>query len=408
MSDELGLGNFFEFCNNDAGFNTFLKGFNDYVEGDIKIEDLFSVDFLFEGKLDNCVVTNTYLTNQFLYQLLKLYSIATVNSTKVVCKHFGSISDICSGISMKSFIGNKLRRKKLVFKLSVQMICAVINFICSRYTLDWSGMDSGQVFSVSNTNAIRNLLNRMYKNLRKIFEDKHISFQDKQSFGVQNFEMTPIYEFFTTAVVKKASTALDDTNDVTVIAGGSGSNSDKHCISRTNRRACADKNLNPNFKIGSKRKASALSGSKSNNNHSNTKSLPRNKCKIAIWATAYKRKLTTIQNLKAKLREHESKVKKAYSSYMEKALAAAKKESDEIIQNLQSRVVEYEAKLIHRDEIHKQLNESYQRLKNDYECEVENHFNDVENILSKSCEQSFSSFTDNCPYLSKFYIILKR
>ena len=43
---------------NDAGFNTFLKGFNDYVEGDIKIEDLFSVDFLFKGKLDNCVVTN--------------------------------------------------------------------------------------------------------------------------------------------------------------------------------------------------------------------------------------------------------------------------------------------------------------------------------------------------------------
>ena len=41
--------------------------------------------------------------------MLKLYSIATVivNSTKVVCKHFGSISDICSGISMKSFIGNK-------------------------------------------------------------------------------------------------------------------------------------------------------------------------------------------------------------------------------------------------------------------------------------------------------------
>ena len=58
--------------------------------------------------------------------------------------------------------------------------------------------------------------------------------------------------------------------------------------------------------------------------------------------------------------------------------------------------------MIHRDEIHKQLKESYQRLKNDYECEVENHFNDVENILSKSCEQSFSSFTDNCPYLSKF------
>ena len=59
MSDELGLGKFFEFCNNDAGFNTFLKGFDDYVEGDIKIEDLFSVDFLFKGKLDNCVVTNT-------------------------------------------------------------------------------------------------------------------------------------------------------------------------------------------------------------------------------------------------------------------------------------------------------------------------------------------------------------
>ena len=187
-----------------------------------------------------------------------------------------------------------------------------------------------------------------------------------------------------------------------MIAGGSGSNSDKHCISRTNRRACADKNLNSNFKICSKRKASTLSGCKSNNNHNNTKSLPRNKCKIAIWATAYKRRLTTIQNLKAKLREHESKVEKAYSSYMEKALAAAKKESDEIIQNLQSRVVEYEAKLIHRDEIHKQLKESYQRLKNDYECEVENHFNDVENILSKSCEQSFSSFTDNCAYLSKF------
>ena len=171
MSDELGLGKFFEFCNNDAGFNTFLKGFNDYVEGNIKIEDLFSVDFLFKGKLDNCVVTNTYLTNQFLYQMLKLYSIATVNSTKVVCKHFGSISDICSGTSMKSFIGNKPRRKKLVFKLSVQMIYAVINFICSHYALDWSGMDSGQVLSVSNANTIRNLLNRMYKNLRKIFED---------------------------------------------------------------------------------------------------------------------------------------------------------------------------------------------------------------------------------------------
>ena len=136
MSDELGLGKFFEFCNNDAGFNSFLKGFNYYVEGDIKIEDLFSVDFLFKGKLDNCVVTNTYLTNQFLYQMLKLYSIATVNSTKVVCKHFGSISDICSGISMKSFIGNKPQRKKLVFKAAGSQKWNFSNF----FSYLWKGL----------------------------------------------------------------------------------------------------------------------------------------------------------------------------------------------------------------------------------------------------------------------------
>ena len=120
------------------------------------------------------------------------------------------------------------------------MICAVINFSCSRFALDWSGMDSGQLLSASNTNATRNLLYRIYKNLRKIFEDKHIiSFQDKQSFGVQNVDMTPIYEFFTSAVIKKARNGLDNTSDVTVIDKGSGSKSDKHCINRTSRRACS-------------------------------------------------------------------------------------------------------------------------------------------------------------------------
>ncbi len=71
LSARAGLSGFFEFCSKDFGFRDFISNFREYVNGDVNVEDLLSVDFLKNGVLKGCEYNGSII----LWLLLKTWDV---------------------------------------------------------------------------------------------------------------------------------------------------------------------------------------------------------------------------------------------------------------------------------------------------------------------------------------------
>jgi hypothetical protein len=335
------------------------------------------------GTIPNCTPNGKYMTNGFLFDLLKL-NIGVTYSKSV---HVRGV--VVGGIDCNDFVG--LKNKKPRFRASSEFVCTVFNYILQNSTLDWTGLDSSECLLVDKN--FRKNTKKMHDDIQAVMWNKRISKDEKAKFLDSNFDPGR-YENFS-QIVKKAKiedgTHVDSQDRMLdncskslttdVIIEGCQSEIVTRSKNAVDSTICA-KSCEVRVEIGVKRKRSLK---------------PKPRCKtpsiaykIPIWRSTYKSKLNQIKNLKKEVSDLKLQVSKANADLVD-SVRVENKYTQEIA-SLRETVDEYELELEKREEVISNWKQKYQNLKDDYESEAFKHSEEVsilrEELDSKETSES--------------------
>ena len=149
-----------ELCQKDSEFMSFLSDFHDHVEGEFALSDILSVNFLVNGEITNCTPSGKYMSNGFLFKLLKLHFSSTSRKT------VNSLGASIGSINFNTLIGYRRKNQKVpTFKANVQFVRAILNFVLTHSPLDWNGLDYGNTIEADR--KFRYIIEKIYSSFDK-------------------------------------------------------------------------------------------------------------------------------------------------------------------------------------------------------------------------------------------------
>ena len=380
----------------DNGFINFLKEFREYVTGSFDASDLISLNFLLNGEISGCCPSGKYMTNGFLFTLLKLHFSTSSIKFKVGINSGGDF--IGPDINCTSFLGLKRKTDKTPkFRANLTFVSAVLNFVLTHSPLDWIGMDFGDF--ISNDCKFLHTIRKIYSSIEKVVLNRRYSGEEKVSFLKENFDPAPFFTGYS-PIVKKAvvDVVLDSCesqnsseNDVKISSFvkpvlvpasvdvdsdlGVDSNLVEQSKVSPEPSSSYQKSI-PVVKLGSKRKRSEGPSSQ----RALRVNVPNNRNKIHIWRSTYKYKISQIDQLKSQVRGLKDELSKRNNTLIENAVSAATETLVMKVKNLEETLNYYDEELSRKDLKIKKLNEKYKSLKDDYDAEAFQHYEEISKL----------------------------
>ena len=374
----------------DTGFINFLEEFREYVSGSFDASDLISVKFLLNGEISGCSSSGKYLTNGFLFTLLKLH----LSTTSIKSKVGVSGGDfIGTDINCNSFLGLKRKTDKTPkFRANLTFVSAVLNFILTHSPLDWSVMDFGDFISADSNCKFLNTIRKIYSSIEKVVLNRRYSGEEKVSFLKENFDPSSYFTGYS-PIVKKAvvDVRLDSCESqnseyevkIPSIAEPLVVPASVDVELNLVEQSKVSPELNgschesiPLVKLGSKRKRSEGPSSQ----RALRVNVPNNRNKIHIWRSTYKYKISQIDQLKSQVRGLKDELSKRNNTLIENAVSAATEALVMKVKTLEETLNYYDEELSRKDLKIKKLNEKYKSLKDDYDAEAFQHHEEISKL----------------------------
>ena len=174
-----------ELCQKDSEFMSFLSDFRDHVTGKFTLLDIFSVNFLFGGQIADCTPSGKYMSNGFLFKLLKLHF---SSSRKIVT----SLGPSIGSINCNTLIGFRKKTQKVpTFKANFKFISAILNYVLTHSPLDWNGLDFGNTIEADR--KFRYTIEKIYLSFDKKVSNRRISLEERNNFLSENFDPSPFF-----------------------------------------------------------------------------------------------------------------------------------------------------------------------------------------------------------------------
>ena len=382
MTEPTTYSKFKEFCHGDklyVEFVTALAGHFDLFDE----KSILNRAFVDDGVLQNCVKKGGGVVTNLIYLTLKLHFRKTkvANNCRIDKLFPTEIDD--ANIDYKRFLG--VSGKQVVVRFTLEYVCRIFNCLFCWNGMDWTGLDCDEIITPDiNT---RHKFELIYNELGKIIKTS----EDKGKFYLESyFDISPYFKInkFDEHLMPKKSSKIFIPN------------SEKHTpepgpFFRSNTReklnTCALNRQNITSKLAEKRKFSQISHNK--NKLVTKKSTVNKKPQIPprfivvskrVWRYRLN-KMVTLKTENSKMKSeclHSSS--KIIADNVERVRVEFQKSNDE----MQNKIDHLNEIIDNKNKSIKTWKDKYNKLKDDYDWEMDKNTQETNNLLEKMDDES--------------------